>query len=220
MQNQNTVLSARFGSSQITSPPTAASGFTTSDRGCCNIVAALVSYSASPKAQPFDLSMVENAVAYTGCARNEAFESLMQSGGDMPRACEKARRCVSSGCLAALGDAKLVTPYVTTEFENGGKSSLLLYTGNSAGLVITKALYLLRLKHLSLERASSKLVDTLGASPPVVLGEATFEAFVLTGRRGHLRLRAQVVPALPGASGYTSMREINVMGASILMARK
>ena len=175
LQNQITALSAQFGSSRVTSPPAAANNFITSDSGCCNTVSTLAPYVAPPKTQSFNLSMVESVVAYTGCSRNEPFESLMQCGGDMPRACEKARRCVSSGRLAALGDKKLVTPYINIEFECGGKSPLLLDTGNSAGLVITKALYLLRLQHLPLERSSSKLVETAGASPLVVLGEVTVE---------------------------------------------
>ena len=136
-QNQIAALPARFGSSLITSPPAAANDFITSDSGCCNAIAALASYVVPPKAQSFDLTMVENVVAYTGCSRNEAFESLMQSGSDMSRACEKARMCVSSGRMAALGDAKLVTPYVNIEFEKGCKSPRLLDTGNPAGLVIT-----------------------------------------------------------------------------------
>ena len=53
-----------------------------------------------------------------------------------------------------------------------------------------------------------------------VLGEVTFEAFVLAGHCGRLRFRAQVVKVHPGAGGYMSMREINEMGANILAAKK
>ena len=77
--------------------------------------------------------MVENVVAYTGCSWNEAFGSLMQSSGDMPRACEKARRCASSGCLAAFGNKKLVTPYINVEIDGGGKLRLSGRTGPNPG---------------------------------------------------------------------------------------
>ena len=125
---------------------------------------------------------------------------------------------MSSGRLVALGDAKLVTPHINVEFEKCGKSSLLLDPGKSAGFVITKALYLLRLKHLLRIRPSSRQVETAGASPLDVLGEVTFDAFVLTGQRGRVRSKAQVVPVLPGVDGYLSMREITAVGANILTA--
>ena len=102
--------------------------------------------------------MVQTVAAYTGCSLNEAFASLVHCDDHMARACEKARKCVSVGRLAALGDKKLVTPYINAEFDNGGRSPLLLDTGNSAGLVITYALYLLCLKHLPLTRPSSTYV--------------------------------------------------------------
>ena len=105
----------------------------------------------------------------------------------MPRACEKARRCVSSGRVAALGNKKLVTPYINVEVDGGGKSSLMLDNGNSSGFVVPKALYLLHLKHLPLKRPTSRLVETAGASPPVVLDEVEFEETRLPV------LRAQVV---------------------------
>ena len=59
-----------FDGSQITSPPAAADGFITSGSGCCSTVAALAPYIVPPKAQSFDLSMVESVVAQTGCSLN------------------------------------------------------------------------------------------------------------------------------------------------------
>ena len=122
--------------------------------------------------------MVESVTAFTGCSRNGAFASLMQCDGDMARACEKARKCVSPGRLAALGGEKLVTPYINVEFEAGGKSSLLLDSGNSAAFVVTEALYRKYLAHLPLATPSSRRMDTAGASPLTVIGEVTFDAFV------------------------------------------
>ena len=166
LQNKIAALSAQFDGTRTISPPTAANDFITSDRGCCNTVCALASHVVTPKTQSLDLSMVENVVAYTGCLWDEAFESLMQNSGDMRRAYEKARRSVSSGRLGALGNQQPATPHSNIEMKGGGKPSLLPETGNSAGFIVSKASYLMHLKCLPLERPTSKLVDTAGASPP------------------------------------------------------
>ena len=96
--------------------------------------------------------------------------------------CEYAHNRMSSGRLAALGDnAPLVTPHINIQSEGGGKSLLLINTGNATGLAVSKVLLWRNLPHVQLERLDSRLIDTAGASP-----------LVLENRRGHVRFRAQV----------------------------
>ena len=190
------------------------------DSGCCNTVGAPTPCAALPKAQSFDFAMMESTAAYTGCSQNEAFASLMQCDNDICRASELARRCVSSGHVAALGEVALVTLYIGVETESGSKASLLPDAGNSTRFVVTKAFWLLHFPHLRLERPASKLVGTAGASPLFVFSEIEFEAFVLIGKRGRARFRAQVVQTLPGVGSCMSMREIKAMGTDILTSKK
>ena len=100
----------------------------------------------------------------------------MRCDWDMCRASELALKCVSSGYVAALGDGALVTPYINIEMESDTRASLLVDTGNSAGLVVTKAFGLLHFPHQRLERMASKLIDTAGASPLSVISEIESEA--------------------------------------------
>ena len=95
LQSQIVALSAQFGSSRIASSTAAASDFVVNDGSYCDTVAALTSGAAPPRAQSFDVSMVESVAAFTGCSRNETFTSLMQCGGQAPglvtRTCAPSR---------------------------------------------------------------------------------------------------------------------------------
>ena len=151
------------------------------------------------------------------CARatgsnDVVYAALLHCDGDVARASEMARCGGRPGALGKGG-------FVNVEMGDGSRAPLLVDTGNPFGLVVSNAFRRKYLPHFPLERPSAVLVDMAGAASLIVLGEVEFEAFMLTKKRGRLRLRTQVAPEL-SVDWYLSMCEIKAMGVGILTSKK